>query len=99
MAYKFISYIFTYRSEEDIVAGVQFLLDEENLLKLIIVEEEDTYEGDDDEEEEELVREEKEEDRHDKKGGAVDERRIEIGETHVEEGTSGGYFDLLPVSD
>lgn len=74
------------------------MLDEENLLKLIIVEEEDDYEGEDDEEEEELVREEKEEDRHDKME-KPDERSIEIGEIQEEEGTSGGYFDLLPVSD
>ncbi|KAK3872697.1 hypothetical protein Pcinc_022245 [Petrolisthes cinctipes] len=83
------------KSEEDIVAGVQFLLDEENLLKLIIVEEDDDYEGEDDEEEE-LVREEKEEDRHDKNGGATEEGIKEIGDFLEEEGTSGGYFDLLP---
>lgn len=75
------------------------MLDEENLLKLIIVEEEDDYEGEDDEEEEELVREEKEEDRHDIMKKTADDKSIEDGEIQEEEGTSGGYFDLLPVSD
>ncbi|KAK7083009.1 F-box and leucine-rich repeat protein 4 [Halocaridina rubra] len=76
--------------EDDILAGIQFLLSEENLLKLIEEEHNDEKEG-----EEELLREEK-----------ADMPEFESKETYalsnenqieaLDMRTSGGYFDLLP---
>lgn len=80
-------------SEEDILAGVQFLLSEENLKKLM---EDDHGEVDDDDEEgcETLLREEKADIGHREK-----EKKCDLIEDQLESldiRTCGGYFDMLP---
>lgn len=81
--------------EEDILNGIQFLLSEENLQKLVVEEEQK------DEAVEELTREEKA-DLEVCESSIVAEDVIcaateaDIPEEEEEEGTSGGYFDLLP---
>ncbi|XP_071548734.1 F-box/LRR-repeat protein 4 [Panulirus ornatus] len=77
--------------EEDILAGVQFLLSEENLLKLVT-----------EPKEVELLREEKADMNdmrvHEKCLTITTERPLTevVVEASENEGTSGGYFDLLP---
>lgn len=83
--------------EEDILAGIQFLLSEENLLKLI---EEDHNEKEDDEEEKLLI-----EEKADLLEVRLKEKCLSIVYENDFPGsqmeapdtrTSGGYFDLLP---
>lgn len=84
--------------EEDILNGIQFLLSEENLQKLVVEEEHK------DEAVEELTREEKADLEVCESSVVAEESICAATEADVpeeekeEEGTSGGYFDLLPVS-
>lgn len=92
-----LKYLFITSCEEDILNGIQFLLSEENLQKLVVEEEHK------DEAVEELTREEKA-DLEVCESSVVPEETIcavteaDVPEEEEEEGTSGGYFDLLPVS-
>lgn len=84
------------RSEEEILSGVQFLLSEENLLRMVT---EDSESKD-----VEPLREEKAEfmDECETESSTKGVINDEISESKlqdlVDEGTSGGYFDMLPVS-
>lgn len=84
------------RSEEEILSGVQFLLSEGNLLRMVVEESESK--------DSELLREEKSEfmDESEIESSTKEAIHDELSERKLEdsgdEGTSGGYFDMLPVS-
>lgn len=89
-----VATIFFFSCEEDILAGVQFLLSEENLQKLVEEEHKDP-------EEELLTREEKADLEVCEESLVAEEVvvPVDVADVPDEEGTRGGYFDLLPVSE
>lgn len=84
---------FPFSCEEDILSGVQFLLSEESLQRLI----EDDHKNPG----EELTREEKADLEVCEDSLTTVEVTPSEGDTDrsVEEGTHGGYFELIPVSN